>query len=337
MATARKRLVDTSVTPYYHCMVRCVRRAFLCGKDPLTKKSFEHRRGWIQEKLKLLGKVFAMDICAYAVMSNHYHVVLHVDTKRGTAWSFNEVIERWYKIFKGNEVVDKYRKGEILTEAEQAQVNKYVKEWRENLSSISWFMRCMNEKIARQANLEDECTGRFWEGRFKSQALLDVEALISCMAYVDLNPIRAGITDNLDGSDYTSVQERLLAVVKAKKMSISNIEEAQPSSLASFSATESLTEVPIIPMPLSSYLLLVQATGKFIRSDKSGYISEDVIPILQKLGINPYGFIEVVKNHSHYFKTVSGSISQLFKFNEHFNKQWSKGITGSRLLYRDVA
>jgi REP element-mobilizing transposase RayT len=79
MTQKRASLISLSDTPYYHCVSRCVRRSFLCGVDPYSGQSYEHRRAWVEERLLYLCSVFAIDICAYAVMSNHVHLVLHVD------------------------------------------------------------------------------------------------------------------------------------------------------------------------------------------------------------------------------------------------------------------
>ncbi|MFH1139834.1 MAG: transposase, partial [Pseudomonadota bacterium] len=76
MTIARQEIVPDGVEGIFHCVVRCVRRAFLCGKDPYTGKSFEHRRDWVRDRLELLAGSFAMEICAFAVMSNHLHVIL---------------------------------------------------------------------------------------------------------------------------------------------------------------------------------------------------------------------------------------------------------------------
>ncbi len=100
MTTPRKQLISLADTPYYHCISRCVRRAFLCGEDKLTGKTFEHRRAWVEDKLLALSQVFAIDVCAYAIMSNHTHVVLFVDEASAKLWSTEEVLKRWHKLFK---------------------------------------------------------------------------------------------------------------------------------------------------------------------------------------------------------------------------------------------
>ena len=100
MTTARKQLISLADTPYYHCISRCVRRAFLCGEDKNTGQNFDHRCGWVEDKLLSLSQIFAIEVCAYAVMSNHSHLVLFVDENTAKAWSTQEVIERWHKIIK---------------------------------------------------------------------------------------------------------------------------------------------------------------------------------------------------------------------------------------------
>lgn len=222
MPQPRYRLVDTQTTPYYHCVSRCVRRAFLCGYDRSSRKNFDHRKQWILDRIKLLSSVFAIDVCAYAIMSNHVHLVPHVDTNRARHWSADEVMDRWLELFTGPVVVHRYRAGMALTALEREALNSRVETWRTRLSDLSWYMRCLNETIARMANQEDHCTGRFWEGRFRSQALLDEAALVSCMAYVDLNPIRAKQCVTLQQSEFTSIQERLWEFARKQKTSRSS-------------------------------------------------------------------------------------------------------------------
>ncbi len=276
MTRPRSQLVSLEATPYYHCISRCVRRAFLCGDDRYCGKNFDHRKPWLVQRLKLLGDIFAIDIAAYAIMSNHYHVVLHVDKSRSTHWSGDQVINRWLGLYKGPVIVHRYLRGEQLIPAEIELIDSLVETWRERLTSMSWFMACLNEYIARKANKEDNCKGRFWESRFKSQALLDETALISCMAYVDLNPIRAKISDDLPSSDFTSIQHRLTAIA-GKTL------KNQPRLMPFREGERQNTSFNAIPFNLRDYIDLVDWTGRHLRADKRGAIAADKPRILATL------------------------------------------------------
>ena len=205
MPQARSSQVSLSDTPYYHYVSDYLRRAFLCGTDNYSGQSYEHRRGWVEQRLLFLSSVFSIDICAYAVMSNHVHMVLHVDVKQVMGWTDKDIVQRWHLLHKGTLLTQMFATGKTLSGGQKLTLDNTIAEYRRRLHDISWLMRNLNEYIAREANKEDGCTGRFWEGRFKSQALLDDAALLSCMAYVDLNPIRTKIADTPDNSDHTSI------------------------------------------------------------------------------------------------------------------------------------
>ena len=207
MTVARNQQICVEDTPYYHIVSRCVRRAFLCGDDDLTGRSFEHRRQWLIDRIKKVASVFAIDVCSYAIMSNHFHLVLKIGANDN--WTDKQVLITWQSLYSLPVMCQRYLQGDDLDGASLRLVQKYAAEYRERLCSISWFMKAINEYIARMANEEDRCTGHFWESRFKSQALLDERALLTCMAYVDLNPIRAGMASSLGDSEYTSIKERI--------------------------------------------------------------------------------------------------------------------------------
>ena len=209
-AYPRREIVPTDEVGVYHCIARCVRRAFLCGVHPTSGHDYEHRKEWIRERLEQLASIFAIDICGYAVMSNHLHVILRARPDLVRDWSEEEVALRWKRLFPPCDPAT----GKPI-EPSECDLNMIVSDparvvvIRERLSSLSWFMRCLSEPIARRANREDLCTGRFWEGRFRSQALLDEAAMLACSVYVDLNPIRAGIVDTPEQSEYTSAFHRI--------------------------------------------------------------------------------------------------------------------------------
>lgn len=118
--------VSLDATPYYHCVSRCVRRAFLCRTDSVSGQSYEHRRHWIEDKLYELARIFASDLCAYAVMSNHYHVVLYVDAGQADSWSREDVIEHWHWFFNRTLMSQRHARGESLSKVELNVLDKDV-------------------------------------------------------------------------------------------------------------------------------------------------------------------------------------------------------------------
>ena len=333
MTRPRSALIAVESTPYYHLVARCVRRAFLCGNDLFSGRSYEHRRQWVVEKLAELDNVFAINICAYAVMSNHYHLVVRINPLQAQAWSEEEVIARWLTVFSGPVLIQRYRRGEALSKAEREQVGAIVAEWRQRLSSISWLMRILNESIARKANEEDNCTGRFWEGRFKSQALLDEAAVISAMAYVDLNPVRAGLAATPETSDYTSVQQRITQQQAnnksaSSKTSTKSVERPTLLDLAThIRKYHDDKTTPPLPIGYADYLALVDWTGRAIREDKRGCIPAQTPPILERLHIDPDYFIAYCKGKSKVRCTALGSIDRLRQHASRIGQRWVQGIS----------
>ncbi|WP_338892321.1 transposase [Aeromonas rivipollensis] len=282
MTIARSRQISLQDTPYYHVVSRCVRRAFLCGEDAHSGQSYEHRRQWVVDRLGQLSRLFAIGICAYAVMSNHYHLVLKVDAEQAQGWSEREVAERWAALFQCPLLVRRWYQGESLIEPELLVVQQLIEQWRERLHSISWFVRLLNETLARQANREDSCKGHFWEGRFKSQALLNESALLACMTYVDLNPIRAALADRPEQSDYTSIKQRLDDEQPAASL---------PPLLLPFASQRKSDG---LPYAFTDYLMLVDWTGRAIRADKRGHIPVHLAPNLARLGLDEVRWFKLV-------------------------------------------
>jgi REP element-mobilizing transposase RayT len=220
---ARRQIVREDQVGVYHCIARCVRRAFLCGIDPYTGHDYSHRKGWILERLRELAGLFSIEICGYTVMSNHLHVVLRNRPDIARQWSDHDIALRWCMVFPRRDDAtgqpvepDQYDLAMITADQER------LMELRKRLASVSWFMRCLCEKIARMANDEESSSGRFWAGRFKSMALLDEAAILACSVYVDLNPIRAGLAATPEESTYTSGCDRIRSVAACSDRSVSS-------------------------------------------------------------------------------------------------------------------
>ncbi len=184
-------------------------------------------------------------------------------------------------------------------------------------------MRELNESIARMANKEDKCTGRFWEGRFKSQALLDEAALVSCLAYVDLNPIRAKMEKTPETSKHTSIKTRI-------EMAKSN--QTQPKTLLPFIGYEREDQPEGLPFKFTDYLELIDLTGRVIREDKRGNIDVSLTPILQRINLTSEQWLEVSTGFEKNFGSAVGSEMLLAEYCEHTELQRRSGLSACKRL-----
>lgn len=207
----RSSVYHPSEVAILHCVQRCVRRAYLSGVDDYSGKDYSYRKEWIRQRIEKLASVFGIDVLTYAILSNHLHVVLRNRPDVVETWADKEVALRWLQIFPGKRIEDQL--GDPTTSDVDclARDKEKLKLIRNRLSDVSWFMRALSEPIARLANRQDDCTGAFWEGRFKSQRIIDESALLAVCMYVDLNPIRAAMADLPETSEYTGVYDRIMA------------------------------------------------------------------------------------------------------------------------------
>jgi hypothetical protein len=180
-------------------------------------------------------------------------------------------------------------------------------------------MRCLNESIARRANAEDNYTGRFWEGRYKTQALLDERALLTCMAYVDLNPMRASIAEAPETSDYTSIQQRIENRPKEQRIKLIPFDPTNPDHC--------------IPMDLHDYMELVDWTGRSIAPNKKGSIPDQLPRILTRLGIEKENWLTTMTTYGSGFKRVIGPLGRIQLLCNRLQQKWMGGNAANKILY----
>ena len=295
----------------------------MCGVDPYNGKSYEHRREWVEGRLLELAEIFAVGLYAYAVMSNHVHVVVRIDPGTTAAWTSEEVATRWVRLFPAtiNGEVDalacRTKEQNLLGNAERLEI------CRQRLGSLAWFMRGLNEPIARRANREDACTGRFWSGRYKCQALLDDAAVLTCMSYVDLNPIRAGIADNLESSSHTSALLRINRIKASTHAAKDRLSPVNSSELLAF-----------LPISTEDYLDLIDWTARLTRPDKQGKIDAIEPPILRKLGLSHSQWHQqMLGTETRYWRAI-GSAQSLIEKAAAIGQRWLKGIGSAETLMR---
>lgn len=328
MTSPRSYVLEEGVESIYHCRSRCVRRAFLCGYDTVTQRSFDHRKEWVRTRLKFLTSIFAIDVLAYALMSNHMHTLLRTFPDLLARWDDEEVARRWLMLFprdrgeRGEPAEPKREDIESITVSPDR-----VREIRSRLGSISWFMKVLNERIARRANEEDGCTGSFWEGRFKCSRVEDEAGLLACAAYIDLNPVRAKLAKAPEDSDFTSIQQRILSIKRKP-----NMKEEPPLWIAPIEKSAAQPR-GFLSISLKEYLEVVDSTGRLLVAGKSGSIPDSLPPILLRLGIRPTGWLAAVNETGTRFTSAIGSATAVTKKATRMGKSWLKGVSFARGVF----
>jgi len=370
MGLPRNIYVKDGEQGVYHCFTRCVRGAFLCGSDKITGRDFSHRKEWLLNRLRYLAAIFAIEVIAYAILETHYHNVVRTRPDIAASWSDLEVATRWLMLFprhrdcQGTPIPPSDSEMRALADCPER-----ITELRRRLSSLSWFMGQLNEFIARSANKEDGVKGRFWESRFKCQALLDDAAITACMVYVDLNPIRAGLAKTPEASDFTSIQARIFSW--QQKMANTSAQRGllhpdyfnsaprllkdagQTSNGSSKNITcrtasrdvAALSDSWLCPIQSDSersgilqlttveYFDLVDKSGRMIRADKPSAIDPKLAPILLRISAMPDTWIKTVSRFGSEFCLAAGLISSLRNFADRLGRRWIKGLTAARIAF----
>ena len=340
MTMPRYAQLSLAETPWYHVVSRCVRRAYLCGIDHITGQSYEHRRDWVEQRIKQLASVFTIDIAAFAVLNNHYHIVVRVDNERIAELTTEEVLQRWTQLYAGPLIIRRYLSEERhqMEQGEQQQVEQLADEYRLRLCDLSWFMKNLNEFISRKANAEENVKGHFWESRYKCQALLDEQALLAAMAYVDLNPIRAAMAETPEESSHTSAKQRIDALKSETTIADGQTPDEQiqtpAAPLLPFDPCEHLKTG--IPFALDDYLELLDTVGRVVHPTKRGAIPETAPAILNRLGIGIARFIEHADRFLHRFGATVGAPAALVELAAARNLRYLRGISRSRDLFRHI-
>jgi len=329
---ARGDVFDPLEVSVLHCIHRCVRRCFLCGHDAISGNNYDHRKRWLERRLRLLAGCFGIDVLGFAILSNHFHVVLRNRPDVVATWNDAEVARRWLRLCPVRKTPDGQPAEPSETEiAALTGWPERLAEIRCRLSDISWLMRFVAEPLARWANREDEVSGRFWEGRFKSVKLCDEAAILACGVYVDLNMIRAGLAKTPEESDFTSAQRRIEALAgprddrqaTAERGGSSDgglsdgsssddwlaplaLDESAPPGPAPSASSARCSDRGFLPMRVEAYLELLDWTGRQLVGGKRGAIPPTVAPILTRLDIAQDDWLELAGNFGRLFQRVAG-------------------------------
>lgn len=306
---SRRQIINHSDGVYpYHLTQTCARNIFLCGYTPAGFNR-DYRRRIIEKRMFFLHSVMAIDIIAYGIQHNHYHLICLPNLEQAQAWSDTEVVKRWFCLHKPTTypLIKQWYESQHKQD-KTTYVKRTIRQWREQLTHISKMMGMLNYRIAVQANQEDKMTGSsFWEKRYKAKRLETQNGLLQCMTYNDLNPVRAGIADTPENSKHTSLYQRIHHDIKSTSDVIEGIPEFNYDRLRAYNIElkplmplkgwENTSNEWGIPYDLDDYKTLVDWTGRAIRPDKRGAIDNTLPPIAQRLAPDQASWLQAITQH----------------------------------------
>jgi hypothetical protein len=274
-------------------------------------------------ELERLAASFGIDLLTFAILSNHFHLVLRSRPDVVETWSDEEVARRWLMLCPLRKDADGSAEEPNASEINAIRNDPVrLADIRSRLSDISWWMRLLSQTIAQRANRDDGEIGKFWQARYKAVRLLDETAVLACSAYVDLNPIRAAMAETIEASDFTSAQRRAMALQSESSGEEEQGHEAvEPDRMLSPLSLDELRDA-IGPQPSRSeyrasdkgflamteagYLELLDFTARSIRSGKRGATPKSAAPIFKRLRFDAETWCELVKDFGKLFYTVAG-------------------------------
>lgn len=337
----RGERIDPRQVQIIHAISRTTRACWLLGQDPLSGRNFDHRKIWIENLIERFAKYFAIDVLSYAILSNHHHQLLRSRPDVVDTWDDSEVARRWLMICPKRK--DCNGNPEQPSESELDLIRnspEQLETIRLRLSNVSWWMRLLNQRIAQKANQEDDASGKFFEDRFKSIPLIDEESILACSAYIDLNWIRAGMAKTLEECEFSSIQRRVAALQVADNPENAAVSEhakntssnagngpvmgqpggrpdgfLAPLDLAEGSAHPGpnphsagyrCSDKGFLSMKASDYLELLDWFARQWTRDDRGTTPMDAPAVLQRLGLTPSIWWELIANFGSLFTTVAG-------------------------------
>ena len=327
MTYPRSRTISKTEDGHYHIISKTVRGAFLLTSD----KDDDYRKMWIIEKMIFLSNIFYIGTESYAIMDNHMHIVVETQYRIADKADPEDIAFRWLYLHPKRKIKEGESPAPTKKEIKEFISNKkQVAIYREKLRDPSCYMQELNQTIARRANKEDNTSGRFWQGRFKCINLAEAGALLKCIMYVELNPVRAAIVKSPELSKFTSCYKRVKAELAREKLKKKpkNKELQEEAKLDSWLSPifNTRKKTGVLNMTFKEYLELLDWTGREIREDKRGAIPDHLEPILERLKLKSDNWIDSFKSFRRDFHTVAASEGTMRKMAKKVKTSWFHGV-----------